>query len=484
MEIKNLMKRTIVIFVFGWIFGSLVFSQARIWTLEECIKHALTENISINQKKLSNEVDQITLEQTKANKIPSVSALGSQNLNFGRSVDPYTNIYTQNNFASNNFAVNANWDVFSGFQNKNTIIKNEIDLKTGDLELKETENNISLSITLAYLQVLYSYEQIDNFKSKLESTRAQVKRTEALLRAGEVPEGNLFQIKAQEATDQYNLINAENQLKIAKVSLMQLMELPVVDDFEVFQPDFRDSVLTLRIIESPGEIYQTALKTQPEIASSSLKVNSAEQSMKIAKGASIPRITLSGGINTGFSTNRSLYERETYTQVQEIGYLQSDPTEIVLADQQFSTLTELNYPFTQQFTDNFAQSLRLSLSIPIFSNKQIRGNIAKSRINIETAKLNQQDTENVLRKKIEQAYNDMIAAAKNHDAANEQLKNLERSFSDSKRKYELGMINATDFIIEQNQYFDSESNLTRAKYQYIFMSEILEFYKGVAISLD
>ena len=209
------MKRIVIIFVFGLIFGSPVFSQARIWTLEDCIKHALTENISINQKKLSYEVDLITLEQSKANKIPSVNASGSQNFNFGRSVDPYTNIYTQNNFASNNFAVNANWDVFNGFQNKNTIIKNEIDMKTGSYELKETENNISLSITQAYLQVLYSYEQIDNSKSKLESTRAQVKRTEALLRAGEVPEGNLFKIKAQEATDQYNLINAENQLKIA-----------------------------------------------------------------------------------------------------------------------------------------------------------------------------------------------------------------------------------------------------------------------------
>ena len=206
--------------------------------------------------------------------------------------------------------------------------------------------------------------------------------------------------------------------------------------------------------------------------------------MKIAKGASMPRITLSGGINTGYSNNRNLFDRETYTQVQEIGYLQSDPTEIVVANQQFSTLTKLNYPFTQQFTDNFAQSLRLSLSIPIFSNKQIRSNIAKSRINIETAKLNLQDTENVLRKKIEQAFNDMIAAAKNHEAAKEQLKNLERSFSDSKRKYELGMINATDFIIEQNQYFDSESNLTRAKYQYIFMNKILDFYKGIPISLD
>lgn len=478
------MKRIKVILVFGLTFASLVYSQTKEWTLVECIDYALAENISILQKKLNSELDQITLEQSKANKIPSINASGSQSFNFGRSVDPYTNIYTQNNFASNNIGLNANWEVFSGFQNKNTIVKNEIDLKTGDLEIRETENNITLSITQAYLQVLYSYEQIDNFINKLESTRAQVKRTEALLRAGEVPEGNLFQIRAQEATDQYNLINAENQLKIAKVSLMQLMELPVLDDFEVYQPDFKESIISLIILESSGKIFESALKTQPEIERSGLKVNSAEQSLKIAKGASLPRLIVSGGINTGFSNNRNLFERESYSQVQEIGYLQSDPTEIVLADQQFSTLTQLNYPVGQQFTDNFAQSLRLSLSIPIFSNKQIKSNIARSRINIETAKLNQQDTKNILRKKIEQAYNDMIAAAKNHDAAKEQLKNLERSFSDSKRKYELGMINATDFIIEQNQYFDSESNLIRAKYQYIFMSKILEFYKGVPISLE
>ncbi len=477
------MKTKLIITVIFLAMGAYVYGQEKFWTLEECINYALERNISINQKKLSNQIEEINLKQDKAQRAPSVNASGSQSLNFGRSVDPYTNIYTSSNFASNNFAVNANWSIFSGLQTKNTIEKTKIDLQSGNLDLQETQNNIIISISQAYLQILYSYEQVENAKNKLISTQAQVRRTESLFRVGEVPEGTLFQIKAQEASDQYSLVNSENQLDMAKISLMQFMELPVEDQFDVVQPEYNDSILAFTILQDSEEIFSNALNTLPEIESAKLKIISAEQSLKIAKGANYPRLSLSAGLNSGYSNNRNLFDRETTTEERQIGYLQSDPTELVMAQQNVTSITNLNYPFGQQLADNFSQSLRLNLTIPIYSNRQVKSNVDRSKINIETARLNAQNTSNQLRKKIEQAYNDMIAAAKNHEAAKEQVKNLGRSFKDTNRKFELGMISATDFIVEQNQYFDSESNLNRAKYQFIFTQKILDFYQGKPIKL-
>ena len=477
------MKTKLGITIIVMALGSCIYGQEKLWTLEECINYALERNIPINQKKLSNQMIEIDLRQDKAKMIPSLIASGNQNFNFGRSVDPYTNVYTSNDFASNNFALNSNWNIFKGFQNKNTIEKTKIDIQAGKLDLKETENNVTISITQSYLQILYSDEQVENAKNKLSSTQAQVKRTETLLRVGEVPEGTLFQIKAQEASDQYNLVNTENQLEMAKINLMQYMELPVEQYFEVVKPEYDDSLLVFIILQDSDEIFENAKNVLPEIESAKLKISSAEQSLKIAKGANLPRLSLSAGLSTGYSNNRNLYDRETTIAEQEIGYLQSDPTELVMTQKPVTTITDLNYPFGQQFTDNFSQSLRLSLTIPIYNNRQVKSNIEKSKINIQTARLNAQNTNNQLRKNIEQAYNDMIAAAKNHEAAKEQVKNLERSYGDTKRKFELGMINATDFIIEQNQYFDSESNLNRAKYQFIFTEKILDFYQGKPITL-
>ncbi|MDX2443751.1 MAG: TolC family protein [Bacteroidales bacterium] len=479
------MKTKLCITVLFIALGAYLYGQEQVWTLEECINYALERNISINQKKLSNQINEVNLKQDKAGRAPSVNASGSQSFNFGRSVDPYTNIYTSSNFASNNFAVNANWTLFSGLQNKNTIEKTKIEIQSGSLDLKETQNNITISVSQAYLQILYVYEQVEDARNKLISTQAQVKRTESLFRAGEVPEGTLFQINAQEASDQYSLVNYQNQLEMAKISLMQYMELPVDEEslFDVVQPEYNDSLLAFTILQDSQEIFENAKNILPEIESAELKIASAEQSLKIAKGANYPRLSLSAGLNSGYSNNRNLYERETTTEERQIGYLQSDPTELVMAQQNISSITNLNYPFGQQVTDNFSQSVRLNLSIPIYSNRQVKSNVERSKINIQTAQLNAQNTNNQLRKKIEQAYNDMIAAAKNHEAAKEQVKNLKRSYGDSERKFELGMINATDFIVEQNQYFDSESNLNRAKYQFIFTQKILDFYQGKPITL-
>lgn len=473
--------------IFAGIFFLVLFpglkAQQKVWSLEECIDLSLQNNISLNQKKLSGKLDEINLEQSKAGVLPSLTATGSQSFNFGRSVDPYSYDYIEQNISSSNLSLNSNFTLFNGFQTKNNIKKDEIDLKAGNYDLEKTEDNVILDVTQAYLQVLYAYEQVENSETKVKSTEAQVKRTEILVSTGSVPEGDLLKIKSQLATDNYSLVNNENQLSILKVNLMQIMEMPVTDGFDIKRPDFIEPDLGTIAIPESEKVFQDALMQRPEIQEADLMVESAKTSLDIAKGARLPRLILSAGITTGYSNTRNLYSRESILETREIGYLQSNPSEIVVTQAQMFTTTPIGYPYFNQLQDNLSESIRLSLSIPIFDRKQVQSNIKRSEININTAKLSAQNTRNQLRKTIEQAYNDMIAARKNLQASREQLKSIEKSFVDTERKFKLGMVNATDYLIEKNNFEQAKSNLTRAKYELIFKQKILEFYQDKPIVL-
>ncbi len=436
--------RIIIIFFLVCFSVNLVISQDKKWTLSGCIDRALQENTTVNQRKFTNNVTELTLEQSKAARIPTLSGSTGQGFNFGRSLDPYTNTYIAQNVASSNFSMSSNLSLFTGFQIVNTIKKNEIDLKAGTLDLEKTKKDITLNVTLAYLQVLFAYEQVENAKSQVESTQSQVDKTHILVNAGTLPIGSLYTVEAQLATDKYTMVNAENQLSISKVNLMQLMELPVDPAFDIIRPDLANIVINAPNEIIPDSIYAKALQVQPDVASSELKVASAEANLKISKGSLYPRLSLSTGISSAYSDARSR-------------------------------------TFDQQLKDNLSQSVRFSLSIPIFNQKQVSTSIQKSQINVYTSQLNALDTKNQLRKSIEQAYNDMIAAQHNYDAVQNQLISTETSYNDSKRKYELGMITATDYLIAKNNYSNAVSNLIKAKYNYLFMNKILDFYQGNSI---
>lgn len=473
--------------IFAGIFFLLLFpglkAQQKVWTLEECIDLSLQNNISLNQKKLSGKLDEINLEQSKAGLLPSVTASGSQSFNFGRSVDPYSYDYIEQNNSSSNLSLNSNFTLFNGFQTKNNIKKDEIDLKASNYDLEKTEDQVILDVTQAYLQVLYAYEQVENAETKVKSTEAQVQRTEILVSTGSVPEGDLLKILSQLASDNYSMVNNKNQLSILKVNLMQIMEMPVTDSFDIERPDFSEPDLGTLTIPESEQVFQDALLQRPEIQVADLMVESAITSLDIAKGARLPRLTLAAGITTGYSNTRNLYSRESTLETREIGYLQSDPSEIVVTQAQMFTNTPIGYPYFNQLQDNLSESVRLSLSIPIFDRKQVQSNIKRSEINISTAKLSAQNTRNQLRKTIEQAYNDMIAARNNLQASREALKSIEKSFGDTERKFKLGMVNATDYLIEKNNFEQAKSNLTRAKYELIFKQKILEFYQDKPIVL-
>jgi outer membrane protein len=463
------------------LFLSLSVNAQKKWTLKECVDQALQNNVSLNQSELNNEVNKINLEQSKANVLPNLNISDAHAFNYGRSLDPSTYQYTTQNISTNNLSLNSNITVFNGFQNLNSIKQNKVSFDAGNMDIDKLKNDISMNVVVAYMQTLMAYEAIDISKSQLESTTAQVERTKKYVDAGKLAEGNLFQIQSQLASDKLSEINAENQLQLAKVNLMQLMETPVTIDFEIERPEIKEVLID--VSKSAEEIYNIAESARPEVKSAALKTMASEFGYKVSQSLYLPKLTVGGALRTTYSSGRSLYTTQTVYNKQTIGYLQSNPLDGVIGLVPINTVNKQTYSFSNQFKDNFGQVISLNLSIPIFNNLQAKSSSEKAKINLANAKLNEQAVKNQLRKIIEQAYTDQLSAQKKLIATQEQLKAQDRSYRDSEKKYESGLLNATDFIIEKNNLNKSKLALIQAKYDFIFKTKLIDFYLGKPLTL-
>jgi outer membrane protein len=427
-------------------------AQVSLWTFQQCLDTALKRNISINQSRLTNEMNRIALAQSKANRIPSASANANEGLNFGKNINTTTNTFVIQTFNSTNFGVGSSLTLFNGLQNSRTIQQNSMIIEAGKYDIATIENTVTLNITTAYLQLLFAYEILSAAENQVASTLSQVERTEKMVNAGKIPESNLFQIKSQYATDKLSLVNASSQLDMAKVTLMQLMEIPVIDSFEIEKPDFGEP--TELVLQSNQEVFRKALSVQPQITGASIRTNSALLEIKISKGARWPRLNLSGNLNTNFAG--------------------SARTE--------SSVNPGDQRFFPQLWDNVGGSLGLGLSIPIYSNRSIKSNIERANVNATSARLDEQNTKNQLRKSIEQACTDLRSSMNKFFATKEQYNSSMVSYKNMETKYNVGMMTAIDYLIEKNNFFQSESKLIQSKYEYIFNTRILDFYQGKPIN--
>ncbi len=442
------MNKTNLLLVVFILASAIAEAQNKPWTFQQCLDTALQRNISVNQSRMSNELDKVALEQSKANRIPSLSANASEALNVGKNVDPTTNGFVTQAYHSTNVGVSSSYNLFNGLQNANTIKQNRLNVQSGQYDVEKAKNDVTLNITTGYLQVLFAGEILSAAKSQEAATAAQVDRTEKMVNAGKSPESDLLQIKSQLATDNLSVITSQNQLDMAKVTLMQLMEIPITDNFEVAVPVMDESLAG--ILQTNAEIYQKSLSVQPQITSASLQTSSSEMALKIARGAHWPSLRLGANLNTNYASSRK----------------------------QGTNVNPEGYPFFQQMWDNIGQSFSMGLSIPIYSNRQIQSNIERATINLITMQLSEQNVKNVLRKNVEQTYTDMRASIKKYEATKQQVAAVEAVYSNAEKKFTVGVMSATDFLIQKNNFTQSQSNLIRAKYDYIFKRKILDFYQG------
>ncbi len=477
---KESMHRLKVKFFFLILLFSIVGQAQQKWSLEDCVQYALEHNIQLKQKTLSTQVQANRLKQSKIDLAPSLNASLSRNFSFGRRVDPYTNQFTEKTTTSDNFSINSQLTLFSGWQKINTIKKNKLDLKADLAALDKLKNDISLNIASVYLNVLFNMELTEATRQQAEITRQQVLRTQKLVEAGSLAKGSLLEIKAQLSNEELQAINYENRLEISLLNLKQMLDLDTIRDFQILRPQM--SVEDVSLPLSADEIFEYAKQNMPQLLESQYRLESFKKSVSIAKGARSPRLNLGFGFGTGYSEARKVFEMESIRFMPNGGYALDGGTQYLT----YSPVPEGSFKtksFSDQIRDNKSTYAVLSLNIPIFNQWVVNNNIANQKIAVQNAHYTIEYEEKKLYKEIQQKYLDALAAQKKFLATESSLESAKEAYDYAKKKFDVGMVNTLDFNLAKNRLMQIESNLLQAKYEYLFAVKILEFYQGKTIHL-
>ncbi|NLD62564.1 MAG: TolC family protein [Bacteroidales bacterium] len=430
-----------------------LFSQEKAWTLEECIAHALQNNIRIKQQEIMTKYQVNALEQSKLNLLPTLNGSASHNYAFGRALDETTYEFTENETVqSNNFYAGSNVTLFRGLVNYNTIQKNKYQVLASEQELEQFRDDISLNIALAYLQILLNQELVTATEAQVDLTMQQIERTRKLVDAGSVAGGNLLDIEAQAAREELQLVNLRNQLTLSLLSLAQMLELESMDGFNIAVPVI--SVRDEAVDGNPAAIFSIAEQTRPEILSAEYQLRSAEYDLAIARGNRSPRLNLGASMSTGYS------------------------------DKRLKPVTFESYPFGEQLNDNLNYSLGFSLNIPIFNGWQVNAGIKNSKLGIENSKYALENTRKQLYKNIQQAYTDATGALKKFHASEKAVASMEEAFRYAEQKLDVGLVTAIEYNQSKTQLLNAQSEMAQAKYEYVFKTKVLDFYKGIPLTLE
>jgi Outer membrane protein len=449
------------------------------WTLEECIKYALDNNIQIKRQELQTESNQNNLEQSKFQILPSVNGNASHGWNFGHSTDRITNQVYTTTVMSDNFTLQASLTLFSGFQIINTVQQNKYLVEKSLQDYQRARNDISLQIATAFLQILFCEEALTIAQSQLDVTTLQLEKTKRLVEVGNKAKGDLLQIQAQEANEKFNVVNAKNNLKIANLTLAQLLELKNTDDFKTLRPD-SVAINYNNILSSVDEIYKDAENKLPNIKSAEYDLKSSEKGLAIAQGSLYPKLTLSGSIGTGYSDAYQKTDSVGYSSA-TIGYVNGDQN--LPVTNVYQRFYYGNYPFANQLKDNIYKAIGFNLSVPIFNGFQAQNYVRNSKLKVKDSQYALEQSRKSLYAEIQKAHADAIAALERYNAANEAVISNEESFKYTQQKFDVGLVNSVDFNVAKNNLTKAKSDLIQAKYEYVFKIKVLDFYKGNPITL-
>jgi len=450
------------------------FSAAqKTWTLQECVDHALKNNIQIKQTELNLDLADVNKDQSLFNMFPSLNAGASHNSYLGRSVDPTTYQFTTSEIRSSNFSLTSSLTIFEGFQLQNSLKQSKLNYLSAKFDLEKIRNDISLNVVTFYLQVLYNKDLVKQAQEQTEASKTQRDKLKEMENLGAASRGNLLDMEAQLASDELRLVNAQSQYDAAVLSLAQLLELETVVGFSVDTLSFAAPLVDISSL-NVSSIYEAALKTQPDIKSSEYKVESARKGLSIARSASYPRLSLSGSISSAYSSSGQRGVQPWDTVAYESGYTSSFDT--VYSVSIVPTIEKT--PFSDQLDENLSKSIGFNLVIPLFNGWQTRAGIRRAKIYLRQSQLNDESTRKSLFKSVQQAVNDVAAANNRFSAALRSADALSESYNFNEQKFNLGMLNSYDFLISKNNYSKSQADLLQAKYDLIFKLKILDFYMG------
>lgn len=439
---------TITYLLFVALFASLHAQE--VWSLEKCINYALDNNIKIKQGVISTEYQQNQLKQMKSSRLPNLTGQMSQNLNFGRSLT-YDNTYKDINSAETDLGLGTSVPVFQGFQITNNIEKLKLDFQASVEDLAKAKSDISVNIASTFLEILFAKDLVKVSEDQLAVTNLQIKQINEKVEAGSLARGSLLEIEAQAAGEELNLVNAKNQLQLARLKLTQLLELPSSDSFDIVVPTLPEITAEASIVSS-GEVYKSALLTRPEIKGADLRYQSSQYQLKMAKGALYPTISLYANIYDSYNNK-------------------------------YTDNKGANIAFSDQLRNNQRKGIGAQMNIPIFNRFQSKLQIDNARLQVLNLELELENTKKLLRSDIETAQTNAIASLNRFISNQKAVSSMKEAFRYSEEKFGVGLVNAVEYNTAKTKLAKSESDLLQAKYEFIFRTKILDFYRGLPLVL-
>ena len=397
------------------------------WTLRQCMDYAIEHNISIKQQDNVRRQQELSLSTSRNSRLPDLSASASENYSFGRA-QTLDGTYSNRN----------------GFQIPNQIKLNQLNLEAATQDLEKAKNDIRMQVAQAYVQILYNMEIADVACRQLAIDSAQVKRLEAFVENGKASQAQLSQQQATLAQAQLTATQADNNLQLSVLALTQLLELPSPEGFSIVRPDNTSLLVLHSSLPSPDAVYQEALTIKPEVRAEQLRLSAADKSISIAKAALYPKLYFNAGLQTNYYKTNGMQAES----------------------------------FTSQMKNNFAQYLGVSLSVPIFNRFATRNNVRSARIDRENRQLQFDLVRKTLYKDIQQVYYNAVAAGSKYESSKQAQQSSQDAFKLTQAKYENGKASITEFNEAKNNYLKTESDLVQARYEYLYQTALLDFYRG------
>ncbi len=466
--------KSIFLSILGLLFFQIAHSQQTL-SLSQAIDTGIANNFDVNRAGLLMQKEGINYRQSRAFMLPDLNAFANHGLNQGRSIDPFTNQYINQNVSFASYGASSNLLLFNGLSLQNQIKSDKLGFEASQKEWQQAKDNLTINIILAYLQVLSAQDVLEQSRQQILVSKQQVDRLTILNSEGAIAPSDLYDLRGQAANDQLTVTDNEASLALAKLTLCQLLNIPYNKDLQIERLDIDKTETDYSA--NPENIYNTALKNFAAIEASGLRVQSAESNVKRLKGNLFPTLSLGGNINTNYSNAATQSFFRSSQQVVSSDFVTVGGTEYNVTKTQ-SDFDVRKIPFGDQLSNNLFSTVTLNLAIPLFNASKVKNSIRLAKIDWEQSRLADKNAKISLQQAIEKAYVEMVNAKNKVDVLKDQVEAFTESFRSAEIRFNSGVINSVDYLIAKNNLDRSRINLILARYDLALRQKVLAYFGG------
>lgn len=469
-------KNCVLFFAMGLFVNS--FSQNKTYTLKQCVDTAIANNMEVQQGDLQMQSAEINWKQSRLNMLPDLIGTASYGSNQGRSIDPFSNAFINQQVNYSGYGVSSGVVLFRGLSMQNAVKQNKLSYEASKMDWQQQKDNLTINVILAYLQVLSNEDQLGQSYKQVDFSAKQVERLGILNKEGAIPPSQLSDLKGQLASDQLTITANLNSVEISKINLCRLLNISYNKNMKLQR--ITETPLAIQNTNSPDSVLQTALNQLAIVKAAGLHKQSAEKAVKVAKGNLSPTLSLGGNVNTNYSSaaTQNTFINTINQASSDYVIVNGNQTQVI---KQVSNFNTEKIKYGNQLNNNLFTGISLNLSIPIFNSLQLRNRVKLAIIDYKTTQIAEKNVHTELQLSIEQAYVNMKSAEESYKTLLEQVISYTESFRAAEVRFNSGVGNSIDYLTAKNNLDRANTNFISAKFDLILRGKILDYYQGIRL---